>query len=198
MGYKSARTLISAIICIIGLIFVLHGFSGITGYIILGKLENRISSFLGSVLIIGSIIIFSYDDLIAYIQRAHYLRNALGKESYDALSKEEQDRINKSYRRHNEKEARREESTASPQQGLVQIVRTEHFDKAVERHNPKIIERAIEKLRVGKGKTEWLKYIKRHSIRVTNSGRITYDVADHGRKIILRDYTPDHKYERTR
>ena len=81
-----------------------------------------------------------------------------------------------------------------------EVLETEHFKRAVRKHDLNAIRRAIEKIGTGLGNEEKLKLSGRglYSIRASRGGRVIFekDYAK-GKEIVrLVDYLPAHEYNR--
>ncbi|MBU2562184.1 MAG: hypothetical protein KKF68_00810 [Nanoarchaeota archaeon] len=82
---------------------------------------------------------------------------------------------------------------AEKEKGLVEIVKTRKFKKAIKGAPKKLIDLAIAKIGTGLANEERLKYVKgRKSIRTSKGGRIIY--RQQKGTIVLEDYFSDHQY----
>ncbi|MAG39970.1 hypothetical protein CMI41_03310 [Candidatus Pacearchaeota archaeon] len=176
------------------IVFFMGSVTSITGFSIsehtmqVGKLIFQI---IGSSLIVLGALIFISEGR-AYAERESKLREVLGS-AWERVSDKDRLIYNKSLRRHLTKEGRRVgERQANNTVNEPEIIRTKYFDKAIKGHEAEI-EKAIEKLRSGRGKKEKLAHRDSFSLRTTKGGRIIYDQGEKG-KIVLRDYTSDHHY----
>lgn len=169
---------------------------GITGAVISETAGSRVISITGLAFMVIGLIILSLNEQYIYHDRESRLRDIIGHHKYDSLSKEDRKAANNTYRRHEELEGKRSAYETSREKSLenLDVIRTEHFERAVRNHNPELIQRAIEKIGTGKGKEEKLTNGSGYSVRVSKGGRIIF--GKKGRKIELLDYLPNHEYTR--
>ena len=78
--------------------------------------------------------------------------------------------------------------------GLVRVIRTRRFEKAIKRHPKKPIEDAIAKLGTGLAHEEPLKYMEGWSIRAQGGGRIMFGYNQAKTEATLNDYRPPSRH----
>lgn len=77
----------------------------------------------------------------------------------------------------------------------LKIIETKRFQKAIKGQPLWSIQNAISKIGTGLAGEENLRYLKRKkSIRTSKRGRILYEIKDG--TVILKEYTPDHRYKK--
>ena|SRR3989338_1043177 len=157
---------------------------------VLGEYPLSNLSVIGIIFLFAGAVLYNYSQE-EYNARDAYLKSAVGGR-YEELSERDKVALNKAYRRHSVQDSKRQ--AEGKMGGLIDVVRTETFEKAINGHPIKRIDAAIEKLREGKGKRERLSHISGNSIRTSKGGRIIYE--ERNGTIFLMNYTPDHKYGR--
>jgi len=202
------RALGYALIILGVVVIFLKPITGITGMVISSEALSLLSDawflFIGIVMIFAGIII-SYSSkeerIIEASQRygaaESKLKKILGSKFYD-IKPDERTSYVKSYRRHLDRVGDTEEeiSTGETTEAGYSIIRTKKFNRAVKKHDPDLIQRAIDKIGTGLGKEEPLTGREDWSIRTTGGGRIIFD-KDEGKKTVkLKNYTSSHKYDR--
>jgi Txe/YoeB family toxin of Txe-Axe toxin-antitoxin module len=188
------RRTFGIVLIVLGLIVLLiKPFTTITGFTVASDVFSEISNvwiYVLSGLMIVSGIILTSQSASAYEERESKLKELIG-EGFERLSESDQIAANKSFRKHLDN-IKRNVGGEKDLGYQHRIIRTKHFNKAIRGHENEV-ERTIEKLDRGVGKKEPLKHREGYSIRTTKGGRIIYDVKGSD-KIVLMDYTPDHKY----
>ncbi len=73
------------------------------------------------------------------------------------------------------------------------IVRTARFEESIRKYDPALIEQAIEKIGSGAGREEYLRHIKKRSIRVSHGARILFEREADG-TVVLEEYLPSSRH----
>ncbi len=193
-----ALRLLAILSFIAGIACIAASFSGITGAVIFEGLGDNFVSAIGIAFIVVGAILVSYTESEAYQARESKLRQIVGESRYEHLSEKDKIAYNKSYRRHIEAEERRRHKSQreilSPEKGVLDIKRTNHFNRVIRGYNERSLDRAIKKIGTGMGKEEKLDDGD-WSIRVSKGDRIIYDRKKDG-TIILKDLILDDEYSR--
>ena len=192
MSKKGFRVL-GILLFILGVALILNTLRSMTGFAIIEEIGVYTGSIAGLVLLVLGVALLSYSAGNEYRDRNSQLQRMMGRERYKSLSDKEKQTYNSAYRRHLEKKEHggQKESRLAEQANQLNIIRTEHFERAIQGHE-KAIERAIKKIGTGKGKEEKLSNGTGFSMRVTKGGRMFYE--RNGNTYKLTGYTEDHKY----
>lgn len=185
-----------------GALLLLNAGQRITGFVVAESVSVSLSGFLGLVLLLGGIGLTMWHHQ-AYDSYEPAVRRAMGASRYEPLPESDQRATLKAYRRHENKLEKtahyqaRQAAKQAPLPAPYELIRTERFEKAIKRHDPAKIARALEKLtaqgarnldRMHVGPLKGLSRIK-----VDATARIIYHEKP-GNKIELLDYTSDHDY----
>ena len=182
---------------LVGVVLLVNAGQGITGFVVAESLSVSVSGFLGLVLLLGGIGLTLLQHR-TYDSYEPQVRRAMGASRYEPLPESDQRATLKAYRRHEnklEKTAQYQARQATKNALLpapYELIRTERFEKAIKRHDPAKIERALAKLQNDGGKQEKLKHLDGHSLRVTKGERLLFEKKD--KRIILTDYVTSHDY----
>jgi hypothetical protein len=201
MSKRVLRNSVGIILILTGLfLFFLKPLGNLTGFAINETIQQIQGIWLyafGLGLMIIGFILLSYQTGFDYSKREQKLKEIL-EERYDRLSEADKIANNKSYRKHLEKIQRQEKEidTGETSDGGYRIIRTKRFMRDIRRHDPDIIQRAIEKIGTGLANEERLKGRDDWSIRTTQAGRIIFDRDEGTKTAKLKRYTPSHEYDR--
>jgi hypothetical protein len=184
---------------VIGGVLLVHAGMGITGHVINETLTPSLAGIVGLTFLLGGMGITMWHHR-AYDTYESPVRKAIGDRAYERLSDEDQQGTLKSYRRQQNK-LEKDASYHARQEAkhpVYTLIRTEHFEKAIEGQPRERIERALGKLQDGKmniGRERMTKGPLKglFRIKVDATARIVYDL-ESGNTVRLLDYIGNHDY----
>src|SRR3989338_36085 len=195
-------------------LFLFKPLTSFTGFVIISDTLSVINElwfwFIGLAMITAGLMLTYEDRKIEriaeesrkYGETESKLKKILGRRFYDIKSEERPAYI-KSYGGHLDKIGNEDEEkniavavdTGQTTTESYKIIYTRKFEKNIRKHNLDSIENAINKINTGLGREEILKGRKDSSIRTSKGGRITFDINNTNKTILLKGYSTRHKYD---